>query len=140
MDDNQAITDAAQAYADAWNNHDASSFSTLFLEDADFCNFQGAYIKGREGIIAAHQFIFEHPFKNTALKHLTVMISIRSSDMAIYRSKWEMTGNNADGSPMETRTGMFIFVLQKIEGKWKIAAGQNTEISVEQVYKGGAKV
>ena len=68
------------------------------------------------------------------------MISIRSGDMAIYRSKWEMNGNNADGSPMETRTGMFIFVLQKTEGEWKIAAGQNTEISVEQVYKGGAKV
>ena len=112
MNNEQSIKDAAQLYADCWNAHDASRFNELFVEDADFCTYQGTYIAGREMIQKVHQFIFDKPFHQTSIRHEKIMLQVRNEDLAVYRSEWELVGTNPD-VPFETRTGMFIFVMQK---------------------------
>lgn len=131
MKDEQIIKDAAQLYADLWNAHDAHRFNELFTETADFCTFQGIYLQGLPEIQKAHQFIFDGPFHNTFLTHKKTFLSIKSDDLAVYRSEWKLVFKD---DREEDRSGMFIFVMQKIDNEWKLVAGQNTDIAKEQIY------
>jgi uncharacterized protein (TIGR02246 family) len=132
--DAQALRAIAAAYAAAWNQHDASSFSDFFAEDADFVTFQGIWIKGRAAIQTAHQFIFDGPFKNTSIRYLEDTQALRGSDAAVLRAKWELTGADAAGAAFPARTGMFIFVFHRLDGQWRLVAGQNTDIDSQQIY------
>jgi uncharacterized protein (TIGR02246 family) len=45
----------AERYASAWNANDMSGFGALFTADARYVNLQGAFLRGRSAIVAAHR-------------------------------------------------------------------------------------
>jgi uncharacterized protein (TIGR02246 family) len=113
---------------EAWNNHDMKAWANLFTEDADFVNVSGWWWKGRAEIEKKHAEIHAYIFRDSTLTIYEVDTRFLTPEIAIVHISWSLTGNrNPDGSDGQPRRGIFTQVLQKQNGKWLIAAGQNTD-------------
>jgi len=113
---------------EAWNHHDMKAWANLFAEDADFVNVAGWWWKGRAEIKKKHTEIHAYIFRDSTLTIDEVDTRFLTPEVAIVHSLWSLTGNrNPDGSDGQPRNGIFTQVLQKLNGKWLIAAAQNTD-------------
>jgi len=113
---------------EAWNHHDMKAWANLFTEDADFVNVAGWWWKGRGEIEKKHTEIHAYIFRDSTLTIGEVQTKFLTPEIAIVHVLWSLTGNrNPDGSDGQPRKGIFTQVLQKQNGKWLIAAAQNTD-------------
>jgi uncharacterized protein (TIGR02246 family) len=113
---------------EAWNHHDMKAWADLFTEDADFVNVAGWWWRGRAEIEKKHTEIHAYIFRDSTLTIDEVDTRFLTPEIAIVHSLWSLTGNrNPDGSDGQPRKGIFTQVLQKQNGKWLIAAAQNTD-------------
>lgn len=113
---------------EAWNHHDMKAWANLFTEDADFVNVAGWWWKGRAQIEKKHTEIHAYIFRDSTLTIDEVDTRFLTPEIAIVHILWSLTGNrNPDGSDGQPRKGIFTQVLQKQNGKWLIAAAQNTD-------------
>jgi uncharacterized protein (TIGR02246 family) len=103
----QIVQKMLTAFVDAWNAHDASSFSMVFAEDADFTNVRGMSAHGRDAIRNFHQQPFASWFKESHLKITENKIRYLKPDLAAVDTWWEMTGAKApDGTLVPLRKGL----------------------------------
>ena len=113
---------------EAWNRHDMKAWANLFTEDADFVNVVGWWWKGRAEIEKKHTAIHAYIFRDSTLTIDEVHTRFLTPEIAVVHILWSLTGNkNPDGSDGQPRKGIFTQVLQKRNGKWLIAAAQNTD-------------
>lgn len=113
---------------EAWNHHDMKAWANLFTEDADFVNVAGRWWRGRAEIEKKHAEIHATIFRDSTLTIYEVDTRFLTPEIAIVHISWSLTGNrNPDGSDGQPRKGIFTQVLQKQNGKWLIAAAQNTD-------------
>ena len=113
---------------EAWNHHDMKAWANLFTEDADFVNVAGWWWKGRGEIEKKHTEIHAYIFRDSTLTIGEVQTKFLTPEIAVVHVLWSLTGNrNPDGSDGQPRKGIFTQVLQKRNGKWLIAAAQNTD-------------
>lgn len=91
----QAAQQIVDAFVAAWNSHDASAFSAIFAQDADFTNVFGMKATGRSSIEQFHRPIFETMFKDSQLKAAKTQIRPIRSDVAALDIHWSMTGARA---------------------------------------------
>jgi uncharacterized protein (TIGR02246 family) len=63
----QTVMQTAQAFADAFNQKDATAVGALFREDAEFVNIFGMRFRGRAGIESAHAGLFAHALSGNRL-------------------------------------------------------------------------
>jgi uncharacterized protein (TIGR02246 family) len=50
----------------AWNEADGRAFGEPFAPDADFVTIRGEHLRGREGIAAGHQAIFDSIYEGSS--------------------------------------------------------------------------
>src|SRR5580692_815935 len=113
---------------EAWNHHDMKAWANLFAEDADFVNVAGWWWRGRAEIEKKHTEIHAYIFRDSTLTIDEVDTRFLTPEIAIVHCLWSLTGNrNPDGSDGQPRKGIFTQMLQKQNGKWLIAAAQNTD-------------
>jgi uncharacterized protein (TIGR02246 family) len=113
---------------EAWNHHDMKAWANLFTEDADFVNVAGWWWKGRAEIEKKHTEIHAYIFRDSTLTIGEVQTKFLTPEIAVVHVLWSLTGNrNPDGSDGQPRKGIFTQVLKKQNGKWLIAAAQNTD-------------
>ena len=113
---------------EAWNHHDMKAWASFFTPDADFVNVAGWWWKGRAEIEKKHSEIHAYIFRDSTLTVEEVQTKFLAPDIAIVHMRWTLIGNrNPDGTPGQPRKGIFTEVLQKQDGKWLIAAAQNTD-------------
>ena len=132
-DEAGAIRDVETSLQDAWNHHDAKAFASFFTDDADCVNVVGWWWKGRPQIESkvadSHAFIF----RDSTLTNNEIQIRFLTSQIAVVHVRWSMVGyRNPDGTPGQPRKGIQTHILQEREGKWLIAAFNNTD-SVPEV-------
>ena len=140
--DEASVRNVVAGFATAWNHHDMESFGNLFAPDADFVNVTGILMKGRDEIQShhawAHGAIPESTqvpqtlpknygiFKNTTMKFDNIDVRFLRKDVALAHVNWQLSGDARTSTP---RRGIFLFVLNRGEEGWQIAAAQNTEIN-----------
>ena len=127
--DETGVRSVVHGFEDAWNHHDMNALASLFAPDADFVNVIGMRWIGREAIKQAHAATHATIFKNSTLSIGETTVRFLTSDIAITRSVWSLSGQTDRGGKMEpARTGILTHVLTRAAGNWVIVASQNTGI------------
>jgi len=121
--------DVAEAFAAAWNNHDADSLAALFVEDADFVNVVGLWWHDRGSIRKAHAYGFEKIFTSSHMTLRRTSVRQLSADIAVVHAAWLMTGQEShSGIEAERRRGVMSFTVQRQEdGAWRAVSAHNTD-------------
>jgi uncharacterized protein (TIGR02246 family) len=124
--DEDAIRQVVQQVQDGWNAHDGKAFAAPFATDADYVVVNGMRATGRVEIEKGHTAIFTTIYKDSHNVATVKSIRFLRPDVAVVHVEWNLEFR-AGG---ETRKGhaMNTMVMTKENGKWSIAAFQNTPI------------
>lgn len=133
--DEAAIKSLGAAWQTAWNRRDAEGLGAILAPDASFVSVLGPDTPGlgrggRAAFQAAHAAILKSPMFASSQWTTTRVDVLRflGPDAAVAQVQWETTGDRVrhikSGEP---RRGIFLWVLQKQDGVWRVVASQNTE-------------
>ena len=111
----------------AWNAADGTAFAAPFTEDADVIHILGGYYTGRPAIEAGHRMIFGTIYKGSTVRYGVERIRFLRPDVALVFLRQHLQFFE-DGQPRELEARPTI-VAERTDGKWRIAALQNTRIS-----------
>ena len=121
-----AIRELEKQQEDAWNRHDARAYANLFTEEGDCVNVVGWWWKGRAEIekklTAAYAFVF----RESVLTISDVDVRFPAPEIAIAHVRWSMVGAKTPPNYPKVQQGIQTQLLQKQNGRWLIAAFQNT--------------
>lgn len=132
--DEAAIRELGQIWQDSWNRRDAAGLASIMDTDLVFVSVLGPNTPGfgrggRAAFEAGHAALFKAMFADSRwiTEDVTVVRWLRP-DIAIAHVVWRTTGDRVrhirHGDP---RYGMFTWVVEKQEGRWRVVASQNTE-------------
>jgi uncharacterized protein (TIGR02246 family) len=111
----------------AWNAADGAAFAAHFNDDADFVHILGGYYTGRAAIEAGHRMIFGTIYKGSTVRYSVEKIRFLRPDVALIFLRQHLQLFE-DDQPRELEARPTI-VAVNVDGKWHIAAMQNTRIS-----------
>jgi uncharacterized protein (TIGR02246 family) len=112
----------AEAFAHAWNTHDARAFGALYAIDADWVTVAGIRHKGRAAIEAALGKEHASWARVSTLRATDVVVRDVDPDHAVVMFAWEITGADRGGTGI--LRGNTLIVATKRRGNWSIIAGQ----------------
>ena len=135
--DDAAIRTLERRQQEAWNRHDAKAYADLFTEDGDVVNVVGWRWKGRAEIEKKLAAGYVYVFRDSTLTITDVDVKFLSPQVAVAHVRWTMVGAKTPPGIPEPRQGIQTQVLQKHEGKWLIAAFQNTNGMPERPFPTG---
>jgi uncharacterized protein (TIGR02246 family) len=120
----------------AWNDHDAHAYAQLFTIDADTVNVLGWWWKSRAELEQKLDKGFSFVFARSRLKIEDVTVRMLNANVAVVHVRWSMTGAaSPDGSGSNVpQKGIQTQVVYKAEGRWLIAAFQNTNAVEERQF------
>ena len=124
-DDEAAIRSLYQQLMDGWNAASGYAFAAPFEEDGDLVGFDGTHIKGRQEIASFHQHLFDMFLKGSQLIGKVRSVRFLTSNVAVMHA----VGGTvmAEQSDLEPeRNSVLTLVAVKRNGKWSLAAFQNT--------------
>ncbi|SEO98628.1 conserved hypothetical protein [Mucilaginibacter gossypiicola] len=125
--ENAAIRQLIKNYEDAWNRHDPVGLANNYATDATWVNWFGAYYKGRDDIRFHYKQVHTTYFKNTHYYTRSVEdITYPDSNVAISHVRTGLDGD--ERFPGQTFEFRRLIVLIKLDGIWKILAGQNAKL------------
>lgn len=113
---------------DAWNAGDATAFAAGFAQDAEFVAFEGTVLKGRDGIVAFHQPLFDTLLKGSRL------VAREGGFTRILEPGWAVVHHRigvimpGDDAPLASRDSMQLFVVRWQNDRWEVVAMQNSRI------------
>jgi uncharacterized protein (TIGR02246 family) len=122
---------------EAWNHHDAKAYASLFAEDGDVVNVVGWWWKGRAEIEQKLAAAYTYVFRESILTITEVEVRFLTPQIAVAHVQWSMVGAKTPPGMAEPRQGIQTQVLQKRDGKWLIAAFQNTNGVPERPFPTG---
>jgi len=118
----------------AWANGDADRWAAHYVPDAEFINILGMLMPNMQAMRARHHEIFHGVFKGSRHHGTLRRLRFLGTDAAVADVDIEVTGFSAlpPGSrptePGVLRTRMR-HVLQRLDGRWRIVATQNTAVA-----------
>jgi uncharacterized protein (TIGR02246 family) len=124
--DETAIRQIVQQVQDGWNAHDGKAFAAPFAENADYVVVNGMRAKGRDEIEKGHIGIFTTIYKDS--RNVATFKSVRflRKDVAVVHVEWNLEFK-INGEARKGRA-MCTMIMTRDDGKWEIAAFQNTPI------------
>lgn len=141
--DQKTIRSLIQGVEDGWNNGDGDTFAAPFAEDADYVVVNGRYIQGRSTIAEGHRHLFEHVYPNSHNQATIHSLRFLRDDVAVAHIEWnmrvpmnpvlaermaQMPNLRGDGTDELKSHAFCSMVFTKENGRWHIAAFQNTPI------------
>jgi uncharacterized protein (TIGR02246 family) len=127
--DQQAIEQVIRRFEQAWNDHDARAFASVFAEDADFTNVFGREAQGRTAIEQFHAPMFSTMFKNSRFTPTDTKVRFIRPDVAAVDIHWVMSGaTDPNGHPWPDRKGLINVVMTRENGEWAILVMHNMDL------------
>lgn len=124
--DEALIRASVEQMMKGWNTKSGEEFAKPFAENSDYVVVNGLHIKGRAENAKGHQQIFDTIYKDSRVAVTVKQIRFLRPDVAVVHAESNLTFKR-DGEE-RTGRGMITLVMTKENGKWEIAAFQNTAI------------
>jgi uncharacterized protein (TIGR02246 family) len=112
---------------EAWNSGSGEAFAAVFTEKGDLIGFDGVRFKGRQEIAPFHQRLFETFLKGTRLIGQVTDVRFLSPEVALMHACGG-TVLRGKSKPAPERDSIQTLVATKRDGKWRLAAFQNTRV------------
>ena len=126
----ESIRRFVKEFADIWNQHNAKTMASYFVNDGEFTNVIGEHASGRNEIEQMHI----HPFKTILRDTIVTLKSMRSrwihnKSIVVVDATWESTGNKTpEGQTLPIRYGLLTLIVGKdTDERWKIIVGHNVD-------------
>jgi uncharacterized protein (TIGR02246 family) len=123
-----AIRALYQQLMDGWNAGSGDAFASSFEEDGDLVGFDGTHFKGRQEIALFHQHLFDVFLKGSRLVGKVRGVRFLTCDVAVLHA----VGGTvmAEQTHLEPeRNSVQTLVAVKRNGRWSLAAFQNTRVT-----------
>ncbi|MBA2493491.1 MAG: SgcJ/EcaC family oxidoreductase [Acidobacteria bacterium] len=124
--DEAAIRANVEQMETGWNAHDGKAFAAPFAEDADYVVVNGMHTKGKDAIEKGHIGIFTTIYKDSRNAATIKSIRFLRKDIAVAHVEWNLEFRV--GGEMKRGNAISTMIMIKDNGKWSIAAFQNTPI------------
>lgn len=126
--DEEGIRRLASQFERAWNTHDMNLLGQIVTDDVDFVNVAGLHWKGRDEVVREHAARHQVRFKNSVWTTERVRVQFLRPDIALVHIDWSTRGDlDFDLKPWPPRKGIFVWVVVRDAGTWKVRAVQNTD-------------
>ncbi|WP_205683888.1 SgcJ/EcaC family oxidoreductase [Brevibacillus migulae] len=112
----------------AWDKGDGTAYGSCFTEDADYVTYQGEHLQGSKAIAETHQALWNSVLRGSTLEGEIKNIRFISPDMAIFHGLGVVKLRWQKKAPSR-RDSINTNIVVKQNGKWRIAAFQNSRIS-----------
>lgn len=100
----------------------------IVTDDIDFVNVAGLHWKGRDEVVREHAARHEVRFKNSVWTTKRVRVQFLRPDIALVHINWGTRGDlDFDLKPWPPRKGIFVWVVVRDDGVWRVRAVQNTD-------------
>ncbi|MFE2209064.1 MULTISPECIES: SgcJ/EcaC family oxidoreductase [Streptomyces] len=126
--DKADIAALPQRIVEAWAAHDADAFAEAFTPDGSMI-IPGVFQKGREAIRAFMAQAFEGPFKGTRVVGTPADLRFANSEAGILITQGGILAPG-ESEPSAERAVNASWVVVKSEGRWYLAAYQNSPRNV----------
>lgn len=127
--DEAAIRQIVRQIEAGWNALDGKAFAAPFAENADYVVVNGMHIKGRNIIDQGHAQIFSTIYKDSRNSATVKSIRFLRPDVAVVHVEWNLAFKKG-GEQIKNHAYSTMF-MTKENGKWSVAAFQNTPILTE---------
>jgi uncharacterized protein (TIGR02246 family) len=114
---------------DGWNRGSGEDYAAVFAEDGDLVGFDGTHFEGRAEIAPFHQELFDKWLKGTRLVGRVKDVRFLSSDVALMHAVGS-TVMRGKSEPSPERDSIQTLVAVRRDGKWRLAAFQNTRLRI----------
>jgi len=124
--DEDAIRDLVRTVEEGWNAGSGERFAAPFAEDSDYVIVYGTHAKGRAMIADGHQQIFDTIYAGSNNTFTVEDVRFFRPDVALAHVHHVLRFHQEAGAQeAEARS---TWVLTKEDGRWSVAAFQNTAI------------
>lgn len=124
-----AVGKLIEEFTNAWNRHDPKDFE-LFVDDGEWTDVLGQYVKGKDQIKKLHEYPFKSVLKDATLVVKLKRIRFIRNDILAIDVEWKTTGNKSpDGKSLPARYGLLdlIVTLENNDNDCKIILGHNVD-------------
>ena len=124
--DEEAIRAIELRFNEAWGRHDAEGMVESLSDDAQFVTVNGAWTKTRAEYLDLMKRLHgpNGPFRSSTRETPHVHVRFLAPDVAMMHSRFHIHGDIEEPE----RTGIGTRVVQKIDGRWRTVAVQNTDV------------
>jgi len=127
-DDESAVRNVLAEYEVSWNGHDTAAFGRLLTEDCDYVNTAGVRWKGVQEIAQRNAELFQKRLKRAVRRLTGLEVRFSTPDLALVHATWDVTGwSRPAGEAIPVLKEITTMTMVKTDGKWLIAAFQDTE-------------
>jgi len=129
--DEDAIRELEERFNAAWNAHDPDAVAESLTDDAQFITVNGAWTTSRDGFrdLMARLHGANGPFRASTRRTPEMQVRFLAPDVAMLHSRFWISGEILhDELSNPDREGVGMRVVRKIDGRWRIAATQNTDV------------
>ena len=123
------IDSMLESLISAWNSRDLEAYVSHWVDDPDFVNVLGVHHQTRDALLQELRFLHSGLLAGTQIRNQGHTVRSLWGDVAIVHMLWGMTKVPFRAGYCENgvREGIFTHVLQRLNGKWRIVASQNTD-------------
>ncbi len=134
--DDESVTALLRSFEAAWAQRDADRLASLFTDDADYIDFAGDLLRGRDTIAGAHAAVLAGPLARSTFTFTDAQAAPLGSGVVLVITNWKLEGQQrSDGSAVATRRGIITFIVLEQDSRaatrFAIRAGQNTEARID---------
>jgi uncharacterized protein (TIGR02246 family) len=128
--ENEAIRRIEARFNDAWNRHDPDGMVESLTDDGQFVTVNGVWMTNRGEFLKLMQKLHGAggPFRTSHRETLEMHVRMLAPDAAMVHSRFRVSGDVEEDGKAVAREGVGIRVVRKVDGAWRTAAVQNTDI------------